>query len=130
MRTRSLELLPGRFALCRLAADAAVPAWAAAAAFSSVTRTRDELSIVCEEGGVPEEVKHERGWRCLKLVGPFDLGLVGVLVSVLQPLAGAGVSIFALSTFDTDYVLVRGGQLSEAIAALRRAGHAVEPPAG
>lgn len=123
-------MLPGGFALCRIGAESAVALWAAGGAFSSVTRTADELSIVCEEASVPSDVKHERGWRCLKLVGPFDLGLVGVLVSVLQPLAGAGVSIFALSTFDTDYVLVRGGQLSEAIAALRKAGHSVEPHAG
>lgn len=93
---------------------------------SSVTRTANELSIVCEEAGVPGDVKHERGWRCLKLVGPLDLGLVGVLLSVLQPLAGAGVAIFALSTFDTDYVLVLGSQLEKAVAALRDAGHHVD----
>lgn len=130
MSTRSLELLPGRFAVCRLAADAAVPAWAMAAAFSSVTRTHDELSIVCEEDRVPVDAKREGGWRCLKLEGPLDLSLTGVLASLLRPLADAGVPIFALSTYDTDYVLVRDGQLEDAIAALRQAGHRVEPAAG
>lgn len=74
---------------------------------------------------MPSDVKHDRGWRCLKLVGPLDLNLTGVLASVLQPLADADVSIFALSTFDTDYVLVRGAQLEKATAALREAGHHV-----
>lgn len=74
---------------------------------------------------MPGDVKHDRGWRCLKLAGPLDPNLTGVLASVLQPLADAGVSIFALSTFDTDYVLVRDAQLEKAVAALRDAGHSV-----
>jgi hypothetical protein len=106
--------------------QAAVPAWAASSVFSSITRTADELSIVCEEAGVPLDVKHDGGWRCLELAGPLDLSLTGVLASVLRPLAEAGVSIFAASTFDTDYVLVRAGQLEKAVAALRAAGHLVE----
>ena len=126
MKTYSLEVLPGGFAICRLEASSEVPEWAAGGPFASVTRTADELSIVCEEGGVPPDVKHDGGWRCLRLVGPFDLNLTGVLASLLQPLAEAGVSIFAVSTFDTDYVLVRGSQLETAIAALRQAGHHVE----
>ena len=109
-----------------MGSQTAVPAWAANTVFSSVTRTADELSIVCEEGGVPPDVKHDGGWSCIGLVGPFDLNLTGVLASVLQPLADAGVSIFAVSTFDTDYVLVRASQLETAIAALRQAGHQVE----
>jgi len=79
---------------------------------------------------VPADVKHDRGWRCLRLSGSLDLDLTGVLASVLQPLAAAQVSIFAIATFDTDYVLVRAAQLEQAVAALRRAGHDVEQPAG
>ena len=75
---------------------------------------------------MPSDVKHDPGWRCLKLAGPLDLNLTGVLASVLEPLAAAGVSIFAVSTFDTDCVLVRGSMLETAIAALRRAGHQVQ----
>lgn len=126
MTSHSLEVSPESFAICRLAAQAPVPNWAKAGAFLSVTRTAEELSIVCEERHVPADVKHDPGWRCLKLAGPFDLNLTGVLASVLEPLAAAGVSIFALSTFDTDYVLVRNAQLEKTIGALRRAGHRVQ----
>jgi hypothetical protein len=117
-------VLPGRYAICRLAPDAPIPGWASSAAFLSITRTRDELSIVCDEAAVPG-VKHDRGWRCLRLEGPLDLSLTGVLASVLQPLAAAAVSIFAVATFDTDYLLVPNAQLDSATAALRAAGHAV-----
>ncbi len=122
----SLELLPRAFAVCRLEALGPVPEWARGGAFCSITRTTAELSIVCEERLVPKGVQHDRGWRSLKLVGPFDLDLTGVLASVLQPLADAGVSIFAVSTFDTDYVLVRSARLEQAVAALRAAGHQVD----
>ena len=78
---------------------------------------------------MPSEVKQDRGWRCLRLTGPLDLDLTGVLASVLTPLAAAQVSIFAIATFDTDYVLVREAQLEQAVAALRDAGHQVGEPA-
>lgn len=84
---------------------------------------------MCDETAVPNHVKHDRGWRCLKLAGPLELDLTGVLASVLQPLAAAQVSIFAIATFDTDYVLVRETQLEQAIVALRQAGHQVAEPA-
>ena len=82
--------------------------------------------IVCPEAAVPETVRKAGGWRCLALIGPFDLTATGILVSVLTPLANASVSIFALATFDTDHVLVRSVQLETALAALRAAGHRVE----
>lgn len=126
MSGRLLKLLPGTFAIARLAADALLPAWAGKPSFLSVTRTADELSIVCEEHHVPNDVRHDRGWRCLRVAGPLDLRLTGVLASLLQPLADAGVSIFALSTFDTDYLLVRSAQLERALDALGAAGHRVE----
>lgn len=90
-----------------------------------MTRTQDELSIVCDAVNVPSDVKQDRGWRCLKLDGPLDLSLTGVLASVLEPLAEARVSIFAIATFDTDYLLVPNAQLDSATAALRAAGHVV-----
>lgn len=123
-----VEPLPGTFAVCRLAPDAAVPAWAAGGPFISVTRTADELSVVCPEPAVPEEVRAERGWRCLRVAGPLAFGLVGVLASLLEPLGRAGVSAFAVSTFDTDYLLVRADDLPRAVDALRAAGHVVCPP--
>jgi hypothetical protein len=118
-----LQLLPGRFAICRLPAESAVPDWAAGGAFSSVTRTPDELSVVCAEGQAPEETKCERGWRLLQVAGPLEFSITGVLAGVASPLALAGVSIFAISTFDTDYILVKEEDLAKAEDALHAAGH-------
>ena len=126
-----LSVLPGRWAVCRLHAEAAVPAWAEGGSFFSATRTRDELSIVCEEAAVPEGVKAERDWAALKLHGPIPFETTGVLASLAAPLADAGISLFALSTFDTDYILVKAEALGAAASALRKAGFEVrgEPKA-
>lgn len=121
----TLILLPDTFAVCRLSALALLPAWCQASAFYAITRTAEELSIVCSEQAVPPDVTCERGWRGLMVAGPLDFALTGVLASLAVPLAEAGVSIFAISTFDTDYVLVRDQQLSAALDALRCAGHTV-----
>jgi hypothetical protein len=99
-----------------------VPAWAEGGAFFSATRTRDELSVVCEEAAVPDGVKAEKGWAALRLHGPIPFGTTGVLSSLTAPLAEAGISVFAISTFDTDYLLVKAVSLSGAVAALRKAG--------
>jgi hypothetical protein len=120
-----IHLHPGEYAVCRLAPDSAVPAWADGAGFSSVTRTADELSVVCLAAHVPAGVKHEAGWRLLQLVGPFDFGAVGILHSVLTPLASAKISSLAVATFDTDYLLIQSPNLAPALAALRAAGHTV-----
>ena len=121
----TLQLLPQEFAVCRLERDAAVPQWATRG-FFCVTRTLDELSIVCESKYVPSNVKSEKGWRCFKLEGPFPFEMTGVLESVLGPLAEAKVSIFAVSTYDTDYVMVKARALAKAVKALRAAGHSVK----
>src|SRR5689334_17000561 len=113
----TLSVLPGDFAVVRLGPTDPLPAWATTSSFFSITRTADELSIVAPESAVPAGVRSETGWRALKLHGPFDFALTGVLSSVLAPLADAKISIFAVSTFDTDYVLVRTSALSAAIAA-------------
>ena len=89
----------------------------------SVTRTSDELSIVCAQENVPSGTQAAGPWTCLKLLGPFAFELTGVLASVLEPLAASGISIFAISTYDTDYVLVREESAAAAIAALHNAGH-------
>jgi hypothetical protein len=121
-----LLVLPDRLAVCRLARDVAVPAWAWQGTLVSVTRTDNELSIVCDEASVPEcAATVERGWRVLRVAGTLDFALVGVLARLAAPLAEAGVSIFALSTFDTDYLLVREASLDVAVAALCAAGHDV-----
>lgn len=127
VRTFTLSVQPGPLAICRLPADAPVPPVPEQAhPLHVVTRTPDELSIVCAEADVPDGAIADGGWRALTLAGPFDLTTaVGVLVAVLQPLADAGVGIFAISTYDTDHVLVRGQHLEAAVAALRGAGHEV-----
>jgi hypothetical protein len=124
----TIELLPGTFAVSRLEPDAKVPAWAERGALVSVTRTRAELSIVCEGGFVPSDVKAQRGFRCLRVVGPLDFAETGILESLANPLARAGISIFALSTYDTDFLLLPERDLEAALLALSEAGHAVSRP--
>jgi hypothetical protein len=119
----ALTIVEDTFAVCRLNADAAVPTWASASKFFSVTRTADELSVVCPQRLVPDEVRCERGWRCLRVAGTVDFSMIGVVDSLVTPLAEAGVSVFVLSTFDTDYLLVKEDDLERALAALRAAGH-------
>jgi hypothetical protein len=127
-RASRLTLLEvgGSFAVCKLPPGSPVPAWATDGELFSVSRTADELSVVCPEGGVPEGVACERGWRCLRVAGSMPFTLVGVLASLTAPVARAGVGVFAISTFDTDYLLVKAADFPKAIAALRGAGHDVE----
>ena len=122
---RTLTLFPEQFSVCKLAPSAPVPAWAASnqASFFSVTRSATELSVICPQQQVPEGVEADTGWRCLKLNGPFDLDEPGVLASVVTPLADAGLSVFAVATYDTDYLLVQ--KLEQAISALETAGCSV-----
>ena len=121
-RSLTLEILPGTFAVCRLPGTADAPEWASGR-FVSITRTDAELSVVCAEGAVPPQVRAEGGWRCLGVRGPLGFGLTGVLASLASPLAGSGVSIFVISTYDTDYLMVQGRDLDRARDALERAGH-------
>lgn len=122
----TLMLLPDTFALCKLDADDAVPAWASSGDFLSITRTADELSVVCPQSIVPDGVRCERGWRCLRVAGTMDFSMIGVVASLVTPLAEAGISVFVVSTFDTDYLLVKADDLARATAALRAAGHDVD----
>ncbi len=123
----TLTLEPDVYAVVRLEPDLSLPSWARLSDMFSITRTRDELSVVCVESVIPQglSAQFERGWRLLKLEGPFSFALTGILVSVLDPLAAVGVSIFAISTFDTDYVMVPGAKLETALAALGQAGHEI-----
>lgn len=121
----ALRLLPETLAVCRVVPDGPVPAWATHGSFYSVTRTDDEVSIVCPEDAVPQDVEAERGWKALQVEGPLDFALTGVLAALTVPLAKAGVSVFVLSTFNTDYLLVRDRDVPSAVAALRAEGHSV-----
>jgi uncharacterized protein len=117
-----LSLLPDVLAVCRLEHEQDLPIWATQGDFSSVSRIRKELSVICAGNSVPENVRASRGWRAIKIEGPLDLDLVGILVSVAVPLAHAGIGILPVGTFDTDYILVRDRQLGEALKALRATG--------
>jgi GNAT superfamily N-acetyltransferase len=131
-RTRSkpvhkltLVALEGTYAVCRLAADAPLPAWIADGPFFSITYTPDELSVICQEEAVPKGMRCEKGWRCLRVAGTLDFSVVGVLASLLDPLAAAGVAVFVVSTFGTDYLLVKQADVERVAEALWGAGHDV-----
>ena len=119
-----LSILPKTIAVCRLSADAAVPSWPRGA-FTSITRTSDELSIVCDDDAVPDDVQAERNWRAMKLEGPIPFGMTGVASALLAPLAEARISIFLISTYDTDYLLVKSAAFARAVDVLRAAGYEV-----
>jgi uncharacterized protein len=121
-----LVVLEDELAVARLGATDPIPAWAAQGNFSSVTRTAEELSVVCAAEIIPASVQAERGWRCFRVAGRLDFSQTGVLASIAGPLAAAKVSIFAVSTYDTDYVLVRDHAMTAAIECLSAAGHEVE----
>ena len=121
----TLTLFPGRYAIARLDAKADVPEWSANGQFVSISRTPDELSIACLEANVPAGVTCERGWRVLKCEGPLDYALTGIVASLADPLADAGVPIFPIATHDTDYLLIKETHLETAIHALTSYGHAV-----
>jgi uncharacterized protein len=123
VRKLRFSRVPGAFAVCRLSAKTPVPEWAVRGVFFSVTRTADELSVVCLEGQVPSEVHLENNWACLKLEGPFPFSETGILTSFVQPLSARAIPIFAVATFDTDYVLVKEAWMEKALEALKEAGH-------
>lgn len=121
-----LELLPDTLAICRLEPGAPIPSWAAEPSrFLTVSRTADELSITTLQSTVPDGVRCERDYRAVRVRGPLPLDLVGVLAAIADPLATAGLSIFAISTYDTDYVLLKARDLERAIEVLQRAGHQI-----
>jgi uncharacterized protein len=124
MMKLTLVVLPQKYAVCRLDPNGHIPHWALLGDdFISLTRTRDELSIACLQGNVPQETRAARGWRCVKVEGPFDFSLAGVHVSLAIPLAEANISILAIATYETDHLLIQEKDLEQAIAVLEKAGH-------
>lgn len=119
----SLSILSDTFAICRLAATAAIPAWADAGGFCSITHTPDELSIVCLQRNVPDAVQAAGDWRCLKVTGPLDFALTGIVAGLTAPLAEAGISVSVVATYDTDYLLIKADKLAGAVATLQAAGY-------
>jgi hypothetical protein len=124
-----LTILPDILGICQLKPDAAPPKWALRSPFFSITRTPDELSVVCAEAFIPENIAYEGGWRCFQVQGPLDFSLTGILASLATILAEAGVSTFAISTYETDYMLVKQAQVKRARGVLTQQGHRIiEPP--
>jgi hypothetical protein len=120
-----LAVLSPAFAVCRLDPLAPFPAWASSSVFTSITRTSDELSVVCQQHLVPNGVQCERNWSCIRVSGKMDFSMIGVVASLVTPLAEAGISVFVVSTFDTDYLLIKETESEMALAALQAAGHKV-----
>lgn len=116
------EVLSDTLGICKLNSNQNIPEWAYQGDFVSVTRTPEELSIVCSESAIPKDAVCERGWRALKIAGILDFSLVGILSIVSSTLATAGVSIFAISTYNTDYILVRAQDLEVALQSLSKEG--------
>jgi hypothetical protein len=123
--TLTLEVLPEQFAVCRLPPGAALPSLPAGGRFYCATRTADELSLILPEQLAPAGARTRHGFRALKVAGTLSFEEVGVLASLTRPLAAVGITLFAVSTYDTNYILVKQSELQQAVAALRSAGHTV-----
>lgn len=121
-----LTILQSNYVVCRFEPQAVVPAWAMQGDFFTVSRTQEELSIVCQARLIPSDIKAEKEWRVFKIEGSFAFTQIGILNSVTSVLANNGISLFAISTFDTDYIMVKGVDLDRAIVALKQAGHSVD----
>jgi uncharacterized protein len=121
------RVLAGAYAVLRMSPDEAIPGWATNGEFTSITRTRDELSIVCPVENIPKNVEAGPRWRCLRLEGPFPFSQTGVLLSFIEPLSSNSIPIFAIATFDTDYVLIQEEFWPAARQILSNAGHELLP---
>lgn len=124
-RSFRFRLLAGAFAVVRLEPDSPLPAWATRGDFFSITKTDDELSIVCRKDLLPRDVDSPLSWSCLKLLGPFAFNDVGIVASITSIIAAAGIGVFVVSTFDGDHILVNEQDLRKTIAALQENGHIV-----
>jgi len=121
----TIRLLEGKYGICRLERNALIPEWVNKSDFLSITRTLDELSVVCSEECIPDSIKCEKGRRILKIEGPLDFSLIGILSSISAILAREGISIFVVSTYDTDYILVKNDDIDNATEALKREGYRI-----
>lgn len=124
-KTLTMKLLKEKYGVCRLDKTDLIPEWGQNSDFFSITRTLDELSVVCTEESIPNYIKCEKDWRILKIEGPLDFSLIGILASISTILAQKRISIFAISTYDTDYILVKNKDINSAIAALVDEGYEI-----
>ena len=126
MKKLSLSLLPHSYAVCQFHPDKHIPYWALLGDFVSLTRTHEELSIVCQQDNVPDDIEAERGWRCVQVQGAFDFSAAGVHASLATPLAEADISVLAIATYATDYLLIKEQHAERALQVLEQAGHYIE----
>jgi hypothetical protein len=122
----SLSSIPERFAVCQIDHQAKIPDWAFEGEFSFISRTPDELSIICPANFIPPEIQYVAGWRGLKIEGPFDFNEIGVLAAITAPLAQAHISLLTVSTFDTDYIFLQESQFETAVDILEAVGHEID----
>ena len=124
-RQLQLSLLKDKYGICTLPNTAPIPDWALTQSLASITRTEKELTIVCRLEILPSQYQSDLNWRCFKIDGSFDLNQIGVISSISSPLADAGISIYVISTYDTDYFLIKEQNLEKTISVLSNSGHAI-----
>ena len=127
MKQRQLQLsfLKDKYGICTLPNTATIPDWALTQSLASITRTDKELTIVCRQDIIPSELQSDINWRCFRIDGSFDLDQIGVISSISSPLADAGISIYVISTYDTDYFLVKEEKLNQALSVLSNSNHSI-----
>ncbi len=121
-----LQVIPDRYGIIKLPSTSDIPSWVLDCSVYNITKTPDELSIVCSQNVIPEEILCERGWKGLRVMGHLSFNSTGVVESIAKPLAEDEISIFTVSTFDTDYVFVKESQLDQTVNCLKAAGHHVD----
>lgn len=126
MNDLTFELIPGTYSLCRMEPHEGVPSWVYLSAFFSVTKSKEELSIVCEEYLVPDDVTVEESWRLLRIVGTLDLTLTGITAKFSAPLAEADINICVIATYDTDYLMVKSDKILKTLEVLSKAGFGID----
>ena len=120
-----LEVIQGTYAVCQMPTGGGDMRWINKSGFWSVTETDEEVSVICLDECLPERMSKESGWALIRVAGPLDFSLVGILSSILTPLAESGISVFTLSTFNTDYIMVKHTQLAQAVSVLAYSGYSI-----
>jgi len=124
-RQLQLSLLKETYGICVFPSNAIIPEWALMTSLCSITRTKKDLTIVCPQNIIPPDSESDLNWRCFRIDGTFDLNQIGVISSLAAPLAQADISIFVISTYDTDYILVKDQKVEHAVSVLIDYGHMI-----
>jgi len=122
----SVNIVPGRYAVSQLAADTDIPNWFSGPGFKAAIYSDDEITLVCFEDRVPAEIPTEKGWACLRTVGPFPFDAAGIVQSLIAPLSSNDIGVFVVCTYDGEHVLIPALETEKAIRCLRAAGHTID----